>query len=200
MKATEKSQRHDVQKAEDRETREEREQWKECLGQDPFFTRERDYWLDCSLSLWTLHFLHQVTCISSLTPLYSTQLCEFLCVPDGGEHLGNDYWLDLSPSFSFPPFILLATSVPSLLGMEPTRMATSRSLKAISSLSVAMTSVNMAINMQSYLNTEVWGFFILNLPSNSSTLQQMFTFTNHSDQSLKGLRKERQYINSTTIT
>lgn len=32
MKATEKLQRHDVQKAEDRETREEREQWKECLG------------------------------------------------------------------------------------------------------------------------------------------------------------------------
>ena len=22
-------------------------------------------------------------------PLYSTQLCEFLCIPDGGEHLGN---------------------------------------------------------------------------------------------------------------
>ena len=57
--------------------------------QDPFFTRERDYWLDCSPSLWTLLFLHQVACVSSLTPLYSTQLCEFLCVPDGGEHLGN---------------------------------------------------------------------------------------------------------------
>ena len=25
----------------------------------------------------------------ALTPLYSTQLCEFLCIPDGGEHLGN---------------------------------------------------------------------------------------------------------------
>ena len=55
----------------------------------PFFTRERDYWLDCSLPLWILLFLHQATCVSSLTPLYSTQLCEFLCVPEGGEHLGN---------------------------------------------------------------------------------------------------------------
>ena len=34
-------------------------------------------------------FLHQIACVSSLTPLYSTQLCEFLCVPDGGEHLRN---------------------------------------------------------------------------------------------------------------
>jgi len=25
--------------------------------------------------------------------------------------MGTDYWLDLSPSFSFPPFILLATSI-----------------------------------------------------------------------------------------
>jgi len=32
---------------------------------------------------------NKVACVSSLTPLYSTQLCEFLCVPDGGEHLGN---------------------------------------------------------------------------------------------------------------
>ena len=55
----------------------------------PIFTREQDYWLDCSLPLLTLLFLHQVTCVSSLTPLFSTQLCEFLCVPDGGEHLGN---------------------------------------------------------------------------------------------------------------
>ena len=55
----------------------------------PIFTWERDYWLDCSLPLWTLLFLHQVACVSSLTPLCSTQLCEFLYVPDGGEHLGN---------------------------------------------------------------------------------------------------------------
>ena len=34
-------------------------------------------------------FSHQVACVSSLTPLYSTQLCKFLHVPDGGEHLGN---------------------------------------------------------------------------------------------------------------
>ena len=57
----------------------------------PILTWEWDYWLDCCLSLWTLLFLHWVACVSSLTPLYSTQLCEFLCVPDGGEHLGN--WL-----------------------------------------------------------------------------------------------------------
>ena len=72
--------------------------------QYPFLTREWDYWLDCSLPLWTLLFLHQVSCVSSLTPLYSTQLCEFLCVPDGGEHLGN--WL-LAGSVSLlfiPPF------------------------------------------------------------------------------------------------
>ena len=72
--------------------------------QYPFFTREWDYWLNCSLSLWTLLFLHQVTCVSSLTPLYSTQLCEFLCAPDSGEHLGN--WL-LAGSVSLlfiPPF------------------------------------------------------------------------------------------------
>ena len=56
----------------------------------PIFAWERDYWLDCSLSLWTLLFLHQVSSISSLL-LFSTQLCESLCVPDSGEHLGN--WL-----------------------------------------------------------------------------------------------------------
>ena len=57
----------------------------------PIFTWEWDYWLDCSLPLWTLLFLHQVASISSLLLLFSTQLCESLCVPDGGEHLGN--WL-----------------------------------------------------------------------------------------------------------
>ena len=36
--------------------------------------------LDCSLPLWTLLFLHQVTSISSLPLLFSTQLCESLCV------------------------------------------------------------------------------------------------------------------------
>ena len=72
--------------------------------QYPFFTWEWDYWLDCSLPLWTLLFLQQVACVSSLTPLYFIQLCEFLCVPDGGEHLGN--WL-LAGSVSLlfiPPF------------------------------------------------------------------------------------------------
>ena len=53
----------------------------------------------------------EVTSISSLPLLFSTQLCESLCVPNGGEHLGTDYWLDLSLSFSFPPCILLDTPV-----------------------------------------------------------------------------------------
>ena len=56
----------------------------------PIFTWERDYCLDHSLLLWTLLFLHQVASVSSLL-LFSTQLCESLCVPDGGEHLGS--WL-----------------------------------------------------------------------------------------------------------
>ena len=43
------------------------------------YTWERDYWLDCSLPLWTLLFLHQVASVSSLPPLFSTQLCESLC-------------------------------------------------------------------------------------------------------------------------
>ena len=69
----------------------------------PIFTWERDYWLDCSL-LWILLFLHQVTSVSSLPLHFSTQLCESLCVPDGGKHLGN--WL-LTGSVSLlfiPPF------------------------------------------------------------------------------------------------
>ena len=57
----------------------------------PSFTGEWDYWLDHSLLLWTLLFLHQVASVSSLPLLFSIQLCESLCVPDGGEHLGN--WL-----------------------------------------------------------------------------------------------------------
>ena len=70
----------------------------------PIFTWEWDHWPDSSLPLWNLFFLHQVTCVFSLAPLFSTQLCEFLCVPDGGEHLGN--WL-LAGSVSLlliPPF------------------------------------------------------------------------------------------------
>ena len=57
----------------------------------PNFTWQRDYWLDHSLLLWTLLFLHQVASVSPLLLLFSTQLCESLCVPDDGEHLGN--WL-----------------------------------------------------------------------------------------------------------
>ena len=37
----------------------------------PIFTWEWDYWLDCSLPLWMLLFLHQVASISSL-PLFSS--------------------------------------------------------------------------------------------------------------------------------
>ena len=68
----------------------------------PNFSWERDYWLDHSLLLWTLLFLPQVASVSSLPLLFSTQLCESLCVPDDGEHLGN--WLlagSLSP-FHYP--------------------------------------------------------------------------------------------------
>ena len=57
----------------------------------PKFTWERDYWLVHSLLLWPLLFLHQVASVSFLPHLFSIQLCESLCVPDGGEHLRN--WL-----------------------------------------------------------------------------------------------------------
>ena len=68
----------------------------------PIFTWEQDYWLDCSLPLWTLLFLHQVASVSSLPLLFSTQLSESMCVPDSGEHLGNWLLADLSLSFWFP--------------------------------------------------------------------------------------------------
>ena len=96
---------------------------KEPNLQYPFFTREQDYWLDSSLSLWTLLFLHQVACVSSPTPFYSTQLWEFLCVPDSGEHLGN--WL-LAGSVSllfiplfYPPGHLCLLPPSSLLCITP---------------------------------------------------------------------------------
>ena len=76
----------------------------------PIFTWEWDYWLDSSLLLWTLLFLHQVTSVSSLPLLFSTQLCECLCVPDGGEYLRN--WL-LAGSVSLL-FISLLSSWPPL--------------------------------------------------------------------------------------
>ena len=57
----------------------------------PNLTWERDYWLDHFLLLWTLLFLNQVVSASSTPLLFSTQLCESLCVPDSGEHSGN--WL-----------------------------------------------------------------------------------------------------------
>ena len=46
----------------------------------PVFTWECDYRLDCSLPLLTLLSLHQVASMSSLPLLFSTQLCESLCV------------------------------------------------------------------------------------------------------------------------
>ena len=46
----------------------------------PSFTWEQDYWLDHSPLLWTLLFLHQVSSVSSLPLLFSTQPCETLCV------------------------------------------------------------------------------------------------------------------------
>ena len=45
--------------------------------------------VELQVPFWTLLFLHQVASVSSLPPLFSTQLCESLCVPDSGEHLGN---------------------------------------------------------------------------------------------------------------
>ena len=60
-----------------------------------------------SLLLWTFLFLHQVASVSSLPLLFSTQLCESLCVPDGGEHLGNCLLAGsvslLSISLFYPP-------------------------------------------------------------------------------------------------
>ena len=56
-------------------------------------------------------FSHQVASVSSLPLLFFTQLCESLCVPDGGEHLRTGYWQDLSLSYSFLSLILLVTSV-----------------------------------------------------------------------------------------
>ena len=73
----------------------------------PNFTWELDYWLDHSLFLWTLLFLHKAASVSSLPLLFSTQLSESLCVPDYGEHLRN--WLLarsvslLSISLFYPP-------------------------------------------------------------------------------------------------
>ena len=46
----------------------------------PIFTWECDYWLDFSLPILNLLFLHQVASISSLPLLFSAQLCESLCV------------------------------------------------------------------------------------------------------------------------
>ena len=52
------------------------------------------------LPLWTLLFLHSVASISFLPLLFSTQLCESLCVFRTVENTwGTDYWLDLSLSF-----------------------------------------------------------------------------------------------------
>ena len=68
----------------------------------PIFTWEQDYWLDCSLLLWALLFLHQVASVSSFPLLFSTQLRESLCVPDGGEPLGNCLLAGSVSPFHFP--------------------------------------------------------------------------------------------------
>ena len=70
----------------------------------PIFPWERDYWFDCSLPLWTLLFLPQVASVSSLPLLFSTQLCESLCIPDGGEHLGNRLLAGSVSLLFIPPF------------------------------------------------------------------------------------------------
>ena len=72
--------------------------------QYPFFTWEWAYWLDCSLFLWTLLFLHQVASVSSLPFLFSAQLYESLCDLDSGEHLGNWLLAGSVTLFFNPPF------------------------------------------------------------------------------------------------
>ena len=52
----------------------------------PIFTQECDYCFDYSLPLLTLLFLPQVTYISSLPFLFSTQLCESLWVFQAAEN------------------------------------------------------------------------------------------------------------------
>ena len=86
------------------------------------YTWEQDYWLDCSLFLWTLLFLHQVASVSSLPLLFSTQLCESLCVPDGGEHtiwllVGSVSLLFILPFY--PPGHLCLLPPSSLLCITP---------------------------------------------------------------------------------
>ena len=71
----------------------------------PIFTWEQDTgWI--ALSLFGLSFFSTSRLFLLPPPslLYPT-LWISLCVPDGGEHLGNwlDYWPDLSLSFWFPP-------------------------------------------------------------------------------------------------
>ena len=65
----------------------------------PIFTWEQDYWLDCSLPLWTLFFLYQVTSISSLPLLFSAtatakslQSCLTVCDPIDGSLPGSRPW------------------------------------------------------------------------------------------------------------
>ena len=75
------------------------------------FTWERDYWLDHHSS-FGLSFFSTRWPLSPPSPFSSLPNSVNLCVPDGGEHVGN--WLlagSVSLSFSFPSFILLATSV-----------------------------------------------------------------------------------------
>ena len=68
----------------------------------PIFTWEQDYWLDCSLTVWTLLFLHQVTCVSSLTPLYSILLFK------NSPHTFNSVTLILLFTFTSVSFILIS--------------------------------------------------------------------------------------------
>ena len=79
-----------------------------CTFKNPIFSNR--FYLGARSLAWLLSppldllFLHQVASISSLPLLFSTQLCESLCVPDGGEHLGN-WVLAGSVSLLFiPPF------------------------------------------------------------------------------------------------
>ena len=69
----------------------------------PIFTWEQDYWLGCSLPLWTLLFLHQVASISFLPLLFFTKLCESPVCSRQWRALRElvTGWICLSP-FHFP--------------------------------------------------------------------------------------------------
>ena len=78
--------------------------------QYPFLLESEITGLTALSSFGLSFFLHQVASVSSLPLLFSTQLHESLCVPDGEEHLGNCLLAGSVSPFHFP----LLSSWPSL--------------------------------------------------------------------------------------